>query len=277
MSELLPERRLRELAEEHGTPLYVTDLDRVVERARELLGFDVVRFAQKANGSLALLSRLAREGLAVDAVSAGEIVRALRAGFEAGRIVFTSDLFVQESLKLVARHGLHANLGSADMIEQLAAVCPGAEVTLRVNPGFGHGHAQQVNTGGATSKHGIWHAGLEAAIARCHAADLVVRGLHVHIGSGADGDHLERVIGAVQGFLEHAPDSVNTLSAGGGLPIPYRLEDEPFDVARFVAVWSEAKRRWEEALGRPFCLEVEPGRFLTAQAGVLLTEVRATK
>lgn len=277
MNELLPERQLRELAAEHGTPLYITDLERVVERARELEGFDVVRFAQKANGSLALLSRLAREGLAVDAVSAGEIVRALRAGFEAERIVFTSDLFVQESLELVARHGLHANLGSADMIEQLAEVCPGAEVTLRVNPGFGHGHARQVNTGGATSKHGIWHASLEAAIARCHAAHLVVRGLHVHIGSGADGEHLERVIGAVRGFLREAPESVSTISAGGGLPIPYRATDPPFDVARFVAAWLQAKEGWEEELGRQLCLEVEPGRFLTAQAGVLLTEVRATK
>jgi diaminopimelate decarboxylase len=277
VSQLLPEGQLQALAREHGTPLYITDLDRVVERSRELEGFDVVRFAQKANSGLALLSRLAREGLAVDAVSAGEIVRAVRAGFEPERIVFTSDLFMPESLELVARHGIHVNLGSADMIEQLAEVCPGAAVTLRINPGFGHGHAQQVNTGGATSKHGIWHEELGRTIARCQAADLVVHGLHVHIGSGSDGENLERVIGAMEGFLRDAPDTVTTISAGGGLPIPYRSTDEPFDVPRFVAAWSQAKQRWEAELGRQITLEVEPGRFLTAQAGVLLTEVRATK
>lgn len=272
-----PDDLLTALAGEHGTPLYVYDLDLVAARARDLAAFDVVRYAQKANGNGALLARLAHEGLSVDAVSAGELLRAFRAGFPPERVVFTADLFERAALELVREHRVHSNLGSADMIEQLAAVAPDSAVTLRVNPGFGHGHDRKVATGGPASKHGVWHAELPAALERCARAGLTVTGLHVHVGSGSDLAHLERVVGAMQALLRAAPESVSVVSAGGGLPVPYRPGEEPFEVRCFCERWTGARACWREELGREIALEVEPGRYLTAPAGVLLTEVRATK
>ncbi|MBK7876148.1 MAG: diaminopimelate decarboxylase [Planctomycetes bacterium] len=276
-SNSLHDAQLRALAARHGTPLYVYDGATIEQRVRDLAGFDVVRFAQKANSNLAVLALLKRLGCQVDAVSAGEIERALRAGFAPHEIVFTADLFDRAALDAVARLPVEVNCGSPFMLEQLARVRPRASVTLRVNPGFGHGHDRKVNTGGETSKHGIWHTELPAAVARARELGLVVRGIHVHIGSGADLENLERVRGALAELAPLAGPDLALLSVGGGLPIPYREDEERIDVARFTLAWRATQRALEQRLGRSLVLEVEPGRFLVAESGVLLTEVRGEK
>lgn len=273
----LGDRLLRQLAREHGTPLYVYDSATIARRLAELRGFDVVRYAQKANANLSLLRWLRGRGVRVDAVSAGEVHRALVAGFPADEIHFTADLFDQRALELLAEHDLHVNLGSADMIEQYAAVRPGRDVTLRVNPGFGHGHDRKVNTGGRQSKHGIWHDQIPRAVARAAGAGLRVSGIHMHIGSGSDFQHLSRVRRALETAVLAVGNSVGTLSTGGGLPIPYRPGEQPFDVARYSADWLATRRRLERALGHSLTIEVEPGRYLAAECGLLLAEVRAVK
>ena len=281
---ILPDARLAELAREHGTPLYVYSARIVRERCAELAGFDLVRYAQKANPHAGIL-RLVRElGAHVDAVSAGEVEGALAAGFAPAEIVFTADLLDRRALALLARTPLAVNLGSPFMIEQYAELAranggPRA-VTLRVNPGFGHGHARKVNTGGETSKHGIWHEELAACVKRARAAGLEVSGLHVHIGSGVDTEHLARVC---EGFAREARIAteagarLESISAGGGLPIPYRAGEARIDVQSFTRAWRATRDTLVRDFGRPLRLEVEPGRYLVAEAGLLLAEVRGTK
>jgi diaminopimelate decarboxylase len=274
---ILGDELLRELAARHGTPLYVYAADIVRERIASLRGFDVVRYAQKANSNLAILEIVRAAGAKIDAVSAGEIARGFAAGFTAGDIVFTADLFDRAALDALATHDVPVNLGSPFMVEQYARLRPGHAVTLRVNPGFGHGHAQKVNTGGETSKHGIWHEQLEAVVANAHRHGLTVRGLHVHIGSGSDFEHLTHVCGAMRKLAPLAGPHLESISAGGGLPIPYHATDSRFDVARFSDVWLETRAAIESDLGRKISIEVEPGRYLVAEAGCLLTEVRGIK
>jgi diaminopimelate decarboxylase len=275
------DRLLAELAREHGTPLFVYDADVVRTRIEELAGFDVVRYAQKANSNLALLARMRAFGVEVDAVSAGEAIRALRAGFAPHEIVYTADVFDRAALALLAEHPMPVNLGSPDMLEQYAGLARGTDrpcaVILRVNPGFGHGHDRKVNTGGERSKHGIWHADLPAVVARAHELGLEIGGLHVHIGSGSDFENLGHVRHALRRLAQQAGPALETISTGGGLPIPYRAGEPRFDVARFVAAWRETRDAIERDLGRELRLEVEPGRYLVAEAGVLLGEVRAKK
>ena len=128
------------------------------------------------------------QGVLLDAVSAGEILRAEAAGFpltgNPHPVVYTADIFDRESLDLVSEKKIHCNLGSPDMLDQLAERMPGSEVTLRINPGFGHGHTQKTNTGGPQSKHGIWHDQLTDCLQRADHLGLRVVGLHMHIGSG---------------------------------------------------------------------------------------------
>ncbi len=281
---------VRELAKRHGTPLYVYDAAVIRQRCGDLAAWDTVRFAQKACSNLAVLDLVRREGVLVDAVSHGEIARAIAAGYPtqaepagtdglppAHPIVYTADIFDRESLEAVVSHGLHVNCGSADMLEQLAARVPGADVTLRINPGFGHGHSQKTNTGGEGSKHGIWHEEVPDALRRAEWAGLAVTGLHMHIGSGTDLAHLASVADSLEKTAREIGRSLTTVSAGGGLPVPYRPDETRANLAGYFQLWDATRKRLEDAFGHRIRLEIEPGRYLTAEAGTLITEVRAIK
>ncbi len=284
--------RIVDLARDHGTPLYVYDAAVIRARCRDLSAWDTIRFAQKACSNLAVLDLVRREGVRVDAVSAGEIHRALAAGYPAHApaatgpagdlpmahpIVYTADIFDRESLDAVARLGIHVNCGSVDMLEQLAERVPGAAVTLRVNPGFGHGHSQKTNTGGEGSKHGIWHEDIPDVLRRADQAGLTVSGLHMHIGSGADLAHLAEVAGALERVAHEVGRSLSMISAGGGLPVPYKPEEGRADLGEYFTLWGATRKRLEDRFGHRIRLEIEPGRYLTAEAGYLITEIRAVK
>jgi diaminopimelate decarboxylase len=264
-------------AARHGTPLYVYDANAIVQRLRELEAFDCVRYAQKANANLSLLRLLRESGADIDAVSAGEIERALRAGFGPDQITFTADLLDETALAEVVARRIGVNAGSADMIEQLSRAGWRGELALRVNPGFGHGHDDKVNTGGESSKHGIWHSELPTALARARAAGLEVRTLHMHIGSGSDFEHLARVCDAMGTAARAVGSSLRSISAGGGLPTPYRPSDRRINVERYAQMWIATRDAIARELGHPIEVETEPGRYLVAEAGLLLARVRARK
>jgi diaminopimelate decarboxylase len=273
--------RVRDLARDFGTPTYVYDADGIAERVARLRAFDVVRYAQKANSNLAVLDRVRRAGALVDAVSAGEIHRALAAGWPAtgdpAPIVYTADVFDRESLELVLERGIAVNCGSRDMLDQYAERGGRGEITLRINPGFGHGHSRKTNTGGPHSKHGIWHEELESCVARADEHGLAVTGLHLHIGSGVDMRHLAQVAEAGCELARRIGPRLRSISAGGGLPTRYRDDDPEVDVDAYFAVWDAVRARVERGLGHPVQLEIEPGRYLVAESGWLVTEVRAVK
>lgn len=274
--------RLQALAAEYGTPLWVYDAATIRARAASLKRFDVVRFAQKACSNLHILRVLRAEGVKVDSVSRGEILRALAAGYTAGGddIVFTADLLDHATLATVVEHRIPVNAGSIDMLEQLGVASPGHAVWLRINPGFGHGHSQKTNTGGEHSKHGIWHADLPRALDVIRQRGLRLVGLHMHIGSGVDYAHLAQVGQAMVGLVKQAAEAghdLHAISAGGGLSIPYREGDAAIDVDHYFELWDAARRQAEALLGHPVTLELEPGRYLVAESAVLLAEVRAVK
>ncbi len=272
---------VRELAKQFGTPCYLYDAATILRRIEELAAFDHVRYAQKACSNLAILDLVRRHKVLVDAVSAGEIYRARQAGYSAQGdpppIVYTADIFDRESLDMVVEEGIHANCGSPDMIDQLGERHPGHAITLRINPGFGHGHSQKTNTGGEQSKHGIWHEDLADCLQRADHHGLQVTGVHMHIGSGTDFKHLSQVCGALEAAALQVGRSVMSISAGGGLPTPYRAEDQRVDLAEYYKLWDATRCRLQDQFGHPVSLEIEPGRYLTAEAGYLVTEIRAIK
>lgn len=297
---------LRQLAHTHGTPLWVYDADTIVARIEQLKCFDTIRFAQKANSNTHLLRLMREHGVVVDAVSSGEIQRALAAGFTAAPsghganvgadvgadakpgtptgkpsggsgIVFTADLIDAATLELVVAHGIPVNAGSIDMLHQLGQRSPGHAVWLRINPGFGHGHSNKTNTGGEHSKHGIWHTELPAALAAVAHHGLKLVGLHMHIGSGVDYSHLEQVCTAMVDLVKTSGADVQAISAGGGLSIPYTPGGDRIDTAHYFSLWDAARKAVEQHLGHAVHLEIEPGRFLVAESGALLTQVRASK
>ncbi|MEM7409704.1 MAG: diaminopimelate decarboxylase [Myxococcota bacterium] len=274
---------LERLAEAHGTPYFVYDADVVRARLASLSDFDVVRYAQKASSNVHLLRLLREGGACVDAVSLGEIQRALRAGFsgttEPAGVVYTADLIDDATLDCVIEHQIPVNAGSADVLEQLGRRATGHPVWIRVNPGFGHGHSRKTNTGGEWSKHGVWHAYLDEALRHVEKYRLDLVGLHMHIGSGTDFEHLRRVCDAMVEQVRALGVDVRAISGGGGLPIPYQNKSEtpPFDTQALYRLWHEARQRIEGLVGHPVHLEIEPGRYLIAEAGSLVARVRAVK
>ncbi len=163
------------------------------------------------------------------------------------------------------------------MLEQLGPASPGHAVWLRTNPGFGHGHSRKTNTGGDHSKHGIWHEQLAESLDLVDRHGLKLVGFHMHTGSGVDYSHLEPVCDAmVQQVKRHGRD-LEAISAGGGLSIPYAPDDPTVDTERYFNVWDAARREISDHLGHSVRLEIEPGRFLVAQSGVLAAEIRASK
>jgi diaminopimelate decarboxylase len=151
------------------------------------------------------------------------------------------------------------------------------EITLRINPGFGHGHSQKTNTGGNQSKHGIWHTQLSDCLDRAKRHRLAVTGLHMHIGSGTDMEHLAQVCGAMEKAAIEVGPSLRSISAGGGLPTVYRPGDAPIDLPAYFSLWDTTRRRLQERFGHALRLEIEPGRYLTADSGYLVAEIRAIK
>jgi diaminopimelate decarboxylase len=272
---------VRELARQFGTPVFVYDAAAIVRRIEDLRAFDVIRYAQKACSNLAILDLMRRNGVLVDAVSAGELERSFAAGYkphgDPPPVVYTADIFDEEALSVAVDAGVHVNVGSPDMIGQLGQRAPGRDITLRINPGFGHGHSQKTNTGGDHSKHGIWHEQLPEIVALAARHGLKITGVHMHIGSGTDLEHLSQVCGAMERCARKIGPTITTISAGGGLPIAYRPEDQLVDVEAYHRLWDATRRRLVEAWRHPVRLEIEPGRFLVAESGYLLTQIRAVK
>ncbi|CAB3653685.1 Diaminopimelate decarboxylase [Paraburkholderia sediminicola] len=272
--------QLVELAHQYGTPLWVYDADVIRQRIAELRSFDVIRYAQKASSNVHILKLMRDEGAMVDAVSLGEIARSLAAGFQPNGdpegVVFTADLIDHATLATVIEHRITVNAGSLDMLERIGQHAPeGHRVWLRINPGFGHGHSNKTNTGGEHSKHGIWLDDMPLAIAIVRRYGLKLVGLHMHIGSGVDYTHLSRVCDAMVEAVQGLGHDIEAISAGGGLSVPYREGEPRIDVEHYFRLWDAARREIEAHLGHRVRLEIEPGRFLVAEAGVLVTEVHA--
>ena len=154
-----------------------------------------------------------------------------------------------------------------------------ASITLRINPGFGHGHSQKTNTGGKQSKHGIWHDAARRVPATAPTAiGLTVTGLHMHIGSGTDLEHLSQVCGALEqggrrGRAVAALDQRRRRAAD-------RLSRRPTPTSIWPPTSPSATPRasgCEERFGHAVRLEIEPGRYLVAESGYLVAEIRAVK
>jgi diaminopimelate decarboxylase len=268
-------------AGQFGSPLWLYDFGVIEKRIWDLRDFGIIRYAQKAVPNINLLSKMKSLGVDVDAVSAGEIVRALRAGFEPGHIRYTADILDRDALSLIKEHSISVNIGSPDMLFQLHEADVKVPLAMRINPGFGHGHSNKVNTGGELSKHGIWHSEFPSIFKKAEELGFDVECLHIHIGSGSDYIHLSQVVSAMEQAIESIgalAESIKIISAGGGLPVSYKRDENwHIDLKKYYHIWDSARKRISENMGYYFQLEVEPGRYLVAESCVLATEIRAVK
>jgi diaminopimelate decarboxylase len=271
--------RLVGLADDHGTPLYVIDLDRVRENYRRFSSAfpDAhVMYAAKAHTGQSVLSTLLDVGADIECAARGELQRAIAAGADPNTLQYTAvnppaaDLDYAAELG-IEHPGLTITAGARDTFDRLEARGYEGRVAIRINPGIGTGHHEKVATG-KDAKFGIPAAEVpELAADLRQRFDLV--GLHAHVGSGVLQDDLDDHCRAIETIADVAREvgDLEFLDIGGGFGVPYHEETEPLDM-------TEVGERVRAAVGDlDATLALEPGRYVVADSELILTRVNTIK
>jgi diaminopimelate decarboxylase len=274
---------VEDIADEFGTPVYVTDEQRVRENYRAVYSAfskymeTEVHYAAKANTNMAILSILRQEGSGIDAVSIGEVRTCLKAGFDPSKIMYTGVFVSEEELKQVVATGVRVNLDSPSEAEKMARIAPGAEVSFRITPGVGSGHGDKVITGNKGAKFGIPRD--KVVETYLHALDIGLNpvGIHAHIGSGGQSvepfiDEAE-VLSELINQIDEAGIKLKFVDIGGGIGVPYKPNEEEMDLDNMA---SEVTDVFEQNTDIRKII-VEPGRYIVADSTVLLTRCTDVK
>lgn len=278
---------LRVLAQRVGTPLHVYSASAIRQRIRALQtavqGLDtLICYAVKANANLAVLQMMADAGLGADIVSAGELQRSLRAGIPADRIVFSGVAKSAEEIGDALTAGIaRFNVESKDELSSLQVLAAArnviARASVRVNPDVDALTHVKISTGRLENKFGV---GIDEArewfADRARLTHVRLDGLHVHIGSQMLClDPIRLALQRLAAFgreLASGGHEINSIDVGGGLGVCYREDrDRPASVEDYAQVI----RSTLSGFGGRILLE--PGRWLVAEAGVLLTRVLRIK
>ncbi|WP_443478083.1 diaminopimelate decarboxylase [Novosphingobium aerophilum] len=278
---------LAAIAAEVGTPVYVYSRStlsrhaRVFREALAELPKVHIAFAVKSNPNLAVLRLLAREGYGADVVSEGEMNRALAAGIPAGDIVFSGVGKTRRELTAAVKAGIgQFNLESeeegVELAEIAAALGLRAPCALRVNPDVDARTHAKISTGKADNKFGVAYdraAGIYARLSGLVGLDM--KGLAVHIGSQISDLEPSRLAFIKMGELMEAiraeGHSVTHMDLGGGLGVPYKATDSLPTPQDYGAMVASVAKDWGVTL------MFEPGRVITGNSGVLVTEVVRVK
>ena len=276
LNPLIDASQAKSLAENFGTPLYVYDENRLRSSADAVLQFPntyglTARFAMKACPNKRILALFDGMGLHIDASSGHEVKRAIHAGIDPQKISLSAQE-IPEDLDALLDLGIEFNACSLHQIERFGQIRPGGALGIRFNPGSGSGGNNRTNVGGVSSSFGIWHESVPEVKALCQKYDLAVKRIHTHIGSGSDPKVWLKV--ALMNFqlVEQFP-SVHTLNLGGGYKVGRMPDEVSTDLQVIGQPVREAFEAFAEKTGREIHCEIEPGTFLTANAGGILAEV----
>lgn len=279
-----------ELAETFGTPLYVVSENKIRENYRRLReafskryrGFRIL-YSAKANTNISVLKILHSEGAYVDTVSAGEVYLAIRAGFAPNEILYTGVNVGDKELQYVLNEGVMVNVDSLSQLNRLFKLGAPETLSFRINPEHGAGHHEYVVTASKYAKFGMDGDSALKAYRTAKKAGVKRFGIHMHIGSGImdvapylkSGERLLEIAWKINTKLGISFDFIDF---GGGMGVPYKPGERELNLTAFASKLVEmfTSRLDEYSLGRPE-LWIEPGRFIVAEAGVLLTRVNAVK
>jgi diaminopimelate decarboxylase len=277
------------IAAKAGTPTYVYSLATLLHHYRQLAAAfpggpsspkPMLCYSVKANGNLALLAALAREGCGFDIVSAGELFRLKRAGGDPSKVIFAGVGKTEAELETALKSGIHMvnieSLAEAELLNRVAGrLKRRARVDFRLNPDVDAHTHRYINTGKKESKFGLPIADAPAIWAKAKSwKNLDVTGIHLHIGSqitqvGPYALAVKKAV-AMAELLRRKGHRVETLNLGGGLGIIYR-DERPATPAEFAAAVGPLVE------GHGLRLILEPGRYIVGNAGVLLTRVTYLK
>jgi diaminopimelate decarboxylase len=278
------------IAGKFDTPVYVISERRIrdnYQRLKEALtrNYSKVKiyYAMKANSNLAVLRTLEAEGANIDAVSPGEVFIALTCGFSSERVLFTGTSVRNDELKFLSDSNITINIDSQSQLNRLLRINVPKILSFRINPEIGAGHHEHCITAGKQSKFGIWEQDIVKAYSTAKAAGVERFGIHMHIGSGILEANpflaaIDKMLAIAKEIHDQAEVDFEFVDFGGGLGVPYKPDDKPLDLQDYAdkAISLFKAKCSQYDLGEPM-LYVEPGRYLVADAGILLTSVNTVK
>ena len=266
-----------EAVEKFGTPLYIYSQQAIENACSEVLAFPnafglTVRYALKANPLRAFLKTADAMGVHFDASSEYEAARCLAAGIAPEKIQLTAQQFPSEYLHLFEDGKIRYNACSLHQLEEFGKNFPGRDVSVRLNPGLGSGSNRKTNVGGPSSSFGIWFEDMDHIRSIASKYDLTIKRIHTHIGSGTDPEVWKKV---ARMTLDWALtfEEVDTVNLGGGFKVA-RMSDEKSTCLQETGEVIKAEfLDVAERTGRKLKLEIEPGTYIAANSGVLLSKV----
>lgn len=275
-----PER----LLEEFGSPLYVYNEKIFRERCREMAGLVSypnfkVTYSAKANSNIRLLKIAREEGLHSDAMSPGEIFFLLKAGYGPEEIFYVSNNVSEEEMRYAIDNGIITSVDSISQLRQYGRINPGGNVAVRFNPGTGAGHHEKVVTAGKKTKFGVEMSRVDDVKKILAEFNLRLVGINQHIGSlfmeGAS--YIESVLEILE--LAKQFEDLDFIDFGGGFGIPYKKQEgQPrLELGVFGRKLDEIFYNWTREYGKRVMFRIEPGRYISAECGVLLGRVHALK
>lgn len=275
-------RTARDITAEFGSPLYLYSERILRKRCREVAGMMDYRpfvpsYSCKANGNVSLLRIIREEGLQADAMSPGEILLLQTAGYRPEEILYVGNNVDDREFAAILAAGVPVSVDSLAQLERFGRLNPGGRVAVRINPGIGDGHHRKVMAAGAASKFGVYYTQAAEIAPIAGRYGLRIAGLNQHIGSNllTEEVYLEaaaRLLDVAAGF----PD-LEFVDFGGGFGIPYDGAGGRLDLKMLGARLSGMLEAWTDRYGRRIRAQVEPGRYIVAESGVLLVTVHARK
>ena len=278
------------LAEQFGTPLYVTNESRVIENFsayRKAFPDADIYYAAKANGSFAILRMLAREGAGADVFSYGELYMALLAGIPREKILFNGNSKTNLELQKAIDLGVKVSVDSLDELHTLSNLTQEAgkniEIAFRVNPDVSPKTHPKISTGLRSSKFGIPSEEVVSAYREASSLPGITPcGIHCHIGSQIlETSSFTEATHKMMDLVEKVTDigiDLKFVDMGSGLGIPYKKDEghapTPQDHANAIVPLFKEKTK---ALGISPKLILELGRFIVADTTILLTRVNTVK
>lgn len=267
----------KKVAAKFETPCYVYDEASLVKQAKAALAFPnafglTVRYAMKAASNAAILKLFDSLGLHIDASSAFEAERAIRAEIDPTHISLSSQQ-LPKNLKEIVKSGVLYNACSLHQLEAFGKIARGGEIGVRINPGLGSGGTQRTNVGGPASSFGIWHEYIPQIKAVAEKYRLKIVRIHTHIGSGSDPLVWQKVAKMSIATVEQFED-VHTLDMGGGFKVARVAGEKSTDLQKIGKPVAKEIRDFAKRTGRKIRFEIEPGTFLLANCAAVIATVQ---